>query len=212
MATKISFVGGGQTCLKFVKFLEKVPNFEISIIADQNRDAVAMRYAAEKQMRITTNIIDAVKFPEINCIIETTGGRPDIVDLIKQNISEKVVYINSAQSEMLSAIFSGIINTEFESLEQSFMVNIKNIEKSITDFNNITKNIDILAINASIEAARAGEAGKGFAVVASSIKDLVKSSRDTLQYVKSVLEKLTLIHRDMQKTRVELNQDSQAEE
>lgn len=205
MATKIAFIGGGEACLSLLKFIEKVSEFDIVLITDQFRDAPAMRYASEKQIRISTNFLDAVNFPEVDVIIELTGSPEEMIQTINTHKQEKTIFLNSHQANILYIIFSAIINNEFLKIEESFMRNIKDIKKSITDFALITKNIDILAINASIEAARAGEAGKGFAVVASSIKDLVKNSRDTLQYIKSVLEKLSVIHRDMKETRSNLH-------
>lgn len=212
MSFKIAFVGGGNTALKFIKFIQKVPEFEIAIVTDISRDAPAMRYASEKHIRISTNNMDAVKFPDINVLIEMTGKNPEVINLIHQNLDEKVTFFDSDQADVLFKIFSNVIDTQFQLLEERFLKNIKDMEKSITDFHNITKNIDILAINASIEAARAGEAGKGFAVVAFNIKDLVKNSRDTLQYVKSVLEKLTHIHKDMKETRTSLKETDDIED
>ena len=42
----------------------------------------------------------------------------------------------------------------------------------------ITRKIELLALNASVEAARAGEHGKGFAVVASEVSKLAELSKD----------------------------------
>lgn len=213
MAIKIAFVGGNEMCLNLIKYIEKVPSFQIVMVADQFRDSPALRYASERQLRVTTNILEAVKYPDLDVLMELTSNQREVTEIVKENLLHKTAYFNSAQSEMLFTIFASIINNEFLKIEERFIHNIKDIKKSITDFATITKNIDILAINASIEAARAGEAGKGFAVVASSIKDLVKNSRDTLQYIKIVLEKLTLIHKDMKETRGALKhgRDEEAE-
>jgi len=201
MSMKIAFIGGGEQTLAFLKFLGKIKDIEVVIVTDEFRDAPALRYAAEQQIRISTSHIDAIKYPEVDVFFEMVDSRPEIVSLFQEHLSKRALLFTNDQARFLYSVLSAVIENEFSLVEERFMSNIKDIQKSITDFTTITKNIDILAINASIEAARAGEAGKGFAVVASSIKDLVKSSRDTLQYVRTVLEKLTLIHRDMQETR-----------
>ncbi len=201
MTTKIAFVGGGDHTLAFLRFLERVPSVEVIIVTDESRDAPALRWAADKQIRISTNYLDAIKYPETDVLIEMAESRPPIMALIKEHLPKRTMLISHDQAMFLYAILSATIEGEFSSIEERFLRNIKDIQKSISDFASITKNIDILAINASIEAARAGESGKGFAVVAASIKDLVKNSRGTLQHVRAVLEKLTTIHRDMQETR-----------
>ncbi len=209
MTTNIGLIGGSKSCLSFIKFLKKVPDIEVAVVTDTNRESVAMKYAADEQLRTTTNLLEALNVPELNCILNLSEKNLSVSETIEKNLPPNVLFIDREASDLIRLIFSGIIDTEFKSLEESFMTNIKDIQKSITDFASITKNIDILAINASIEAARAGEAGKGFAVVASSIKDLVKNSRDTLQYVKTALQKMTVIHKDMKSTREELKEEEE---
>jgi len=53
----------------------------------------------------------------------------------------------------------------------------KEISSRITIVDEITRKIELLALNASVEAARAGEHGKGFAVVASEVSKLAEHSK-----------------------------------
>lgn len=55
---------------------------------------------------------------------------------------------------------------------------------------NISKQINILSLNASIVAASAGEAGKGFMVVAGEIRSLANQSKESIASVASVIENI----------------------
>ena len=114
-----------------------------------------------------------------------------------QTCALPILFVSREQFSFIYDAVTALISTRYSLVEEDFLANTKEIKKAISDFGVITKNIDILAINASIEAARAGESGKGFAVVASNIKDLVKSSREMLTHIKSILEKFTKTHQQM---------------
>ncbi|MBR1861721.1 MAG: methyl-accepting chemotaxis protein [Lachnospiraceae bacterium] len=65
---------------------------------------------------------------------------------------------------------------------------IVSISNAISQIANQT---NLLALNASIEAARAGEAGRGFAVVADEINGLANNTKDEIEKVNSLTEKVT---------------------
>lgn len=69
--------------------------------------------------------------------------------------------------------------------------NIKYINDLTNEIIGISKQTNLLAINASIEASRAGESGKGFAVVAEEIRRLADSSRDSANNIQTANELVT---------------------
>ena len=64
------------------------------------------------------------------------------------------------------------------------------INEIIGVISGITKQINLLSLNASIEAARAGEHGKGFAVVADEVKKLASESEGATQIIAQIVAEI----------------------
>lgn len=60
----------------------------------------------------------------------------------------------------------------------------------VNTIENISGQINLLALNASIESARAGEQGKGFAVVSQEIKDLAEQTAEATKRIGNLINEL----------------------
>lgn len=69
---------------------------------------------------------------------------------------------------------------------------VQRITGMLNDITTITKQTDLLSLNAAIEAARAGEAGRGFAVVADEVRKLASSTGEFNNEIRKTLNGILL--------------------
>ena len=77
----------------------------------------------------------------------------------------------------------------------------------IGSIQNITRQTNLLSLNASIEAARAGDAGRGFSVVASEVQLLSNSTKETTEHIS---ERLTNMNESVKGILAKINQISKS--
>ena len=140
------------------------------------------------------------------------------VENISNSINVDINSLNEMSNYLLNKISRTSANMEklievFEKMLRQHE-DISNITSAIHD---ITKSIDMLAINASIEASRSGEHGKGFAVVASEVKKLSDSTslkneeiKENLYIVSKSINELSSIIKDSNEMLTETAKQAQS--
>jgi len=107
---------------------------------------------------------------QASSVEQTSTSMEEMLAAIRQNAE------NAEQTEQTAARVAEDARKGVQSVQRTAH-SMKEISDKIGIVDEITRKIDLLALNASVEAARAGEHGKGFAVVASEVSKLAELSK-----------------------------------
>ncbi|MEQ8584562.1 MAG: methyl-accepting chemotaxis protein [Thalassobaculaceae bacterium] len=107
---------------------------------------------------------------QASSIQETSAAMEEMTAGIRQNAK------NAEETEKVSERMATEAGRCADAMTQTAAA-MKDISDKILVVEEITRKIELLALNASVEAARAGEHGRGFAVVASEVSRLAEISK-----------------------------------
>ena len=126
---------------------------------------------------------------EINNTIESSNLVKEYVDNAGQASKNGIEVIDDLKFKFENnvRVTKDIVKNVSDLSNKSLLID--DIINAITD---ISKQTNLLSLNASIEAARAGEAGKGFAVVADEIRKLSEQTDKATNDVREIIEKMQL--------------------
>lgn len=155
-----------------------IENTVVSLLENSKEQNVVFQDTKNKFSEITASIqeMDSLIL-EVSGIVEGTNENA----LIAQNASNEVLNNMQDLESTISITVDSISTLQGYSKEISEVINV---------ISNISKQTQLLALNASIEAARAGESGRGFSVVAEEISKLALETDDATKSISNVIKQV----------------------
>lgn len=103
------------------------------------------------------------------------------------SVSQQISRGAQHQTELLNQSMKKVVE-----IDKEFSEKIKTIKIASDLIENISNQVNMLALNASIEAARAGDYGRGFSVVADNIRRLADETKNSVDKVNKISSDLKI--------------------
>lgn len=150
----LAIVGGGKACRLFLEFLssESFPSLNLNIlgVCDSDPDAEGLALAKEMGVYTTDNFRDLFKINDLDSIIELTGSRDVLIEIIRLR-PKGIGVLDHNIPKLLKNFFN--IEQRFKSIEQQLLV-----EKMASEFLIKQSTAAIVLLNTDFTIAETNEA------------------------------------------------------
>lgn len=195
----IGIIGGGNIGCQLFHLFNTSQHTSVKFLMDVNPDAPGHDVARKNGVKTFFDLHEALSVP-VDFLVEVTGNE-DLVRTIKREITGTPVILITHK---MANIMINSLNENNQKVKEKVVQEITGIggqidqslgiiEDLVTNIEDITAQMNILAINARIEAARAGDVGKSFAVVASAMGE-------SAEKVKEITRKIGQVNQNIEET------------
>ncbi|MGF9712337.1 methyl-accepting chemotaxis protein [Paenibacillus naphthalenovorans] len=175
---------------------------EVLSTSSELSEAARKTAASAKEIAVATEEIAggagslAVEAERGSDIMQTIGKQMEQVVEVNKDMVNSATQVQQASKQGTEYMVELISKTNStEQMTRSLIEKVdhlkestRSIRKILDVLHNVTKQTNILSLNAAIEAARAGAAGKGFMVVADEIRKLADQSKQSIDVVGQIIE------------------------
>ena len=157
-----------------------------SLIGDITGSTVKLS-SSSNELRETSNSLSKQAERNAASLEETSAALDELTASIKQ-VSENIADANeNARIASDTAGASSVVAADAAEAMGRISDASKEIAQVVTVINDISFQINLLALNAGVEAARAGDSGRGFSVVASEVRSLAQRATEAAKEIEEVI-------------------------
>lgn len=168
--TNVAVVDGNDEVSTLLDATEKMREKIVEVISAMMTVTKKISENSTK-LHVTADLVSDGTSQQASSVQETSASMDEMTDTINENAN------NALETDATAQVLAQNATVCSASMQKTSDA-MSDIFERIGIVGEITRKIELLALNASVEAARAGEHGKGFAVVASEVSKLAELSKE----------------------------------